>query len=110
MADFIEQFAGELSKQVSAKTLDAIENRLAELARKQFKPFFTFKEMSEMFNCSVTTLRRLKAKGVLATTRGFSGATGCTTWQIDDYFKRMEVRAGAREVKSGNVFQIKRSA
>ncbi len=110
MADFIEQFANEITERAGAKIIARLENRLAELARKQFKPFFTFAEMSEMFGCSVSTLRRLKASGVLATTRGFSGASGCTAAQIDDYFKRMETRAGAARETRGNVIQIKRTA
>ncbi len=90
--ELLKPFIDELTKKIADDTIARIDARIAELAKKQYKPFYTFAEMTEIFGCSISTIRLRAKAGVLAYSKNFNGANGCTTQQIEDYFKRMEVR------------------
>lgn len=107
MSDFLQQFGESLAKQVTDTALRSLELRLTELAHKEYKPFYTFPEMAQLFGVSVSTIRRRAKSGALAYTRNFNGEKGCLKSHIEDYFRRLEVRAGAAPADSGdNVFSI----
>ncbi len=110
MTDFIEQISNELSERVAATTLDKIDARLVALARKQFKPFFTFKEMATIFGCSVSTIRQRATDGLLSYSKNFNGEAGCTPAQIDEYFKRNEVRKIGAIRETAKLYSIKKTA